>query len=55
MHHVRVCWYLDRIQGRPWHKSKPIPEPRKVYGIPTTAPNAVVEPIHPKGDAGDPE
>ena len=29
-------------------KSKPIPGPHKVYGFLTTAPNAVVEPIHPK-------
>jgi hypothetical protein len=26
----------------------PIPGPHLVYGFPTTAPNAVVEPIHPK-------
>jgi putative SOS response-associated peptidase YedK len=29
-------------------KSKPIPEPHLVYGFLTTAPNAVVEPIHSK-------
>jgi putative SOS response-associated peptidase YedK len=29
-------------------KSKPIPGPHHVYGFLTTAPNAVVEPIHPK-------
>jgi putative SOS response-associated peptidase YedK len=29
-------------------KSKPIPGPHQVYGFRTTAPNAVVEPIHPK-------
>jgi putative SOS response-associated peptidase YedK len=29
-------------------KSKPIPGPHEVYGFLTTAPNAVVEPIHPK-------
>jgi len=29
-------------------KSKPIPGPHDVYGFLTTAPNAVVEPIHPK-------
>jgi len=28
-------------------KSKPIPGPHNVYGFLTTAPNAVVEPIHP--------
>jgi putative SOS response-associated peptidase YedK len=29
-------------------KSKPIPGPHQVYGFLTTAPNAIVEPIHPK-------
>jgi hypothetical protein len=29
-------------------KSKPIPGPHLVYGFMTTAPNAIVEPIHPK-------
>jgi putative SOS response-associated peptidase YedK len=29
-------------------KSKPVPAPHLVYGFLTTAPNAVVEPIHPK-------
>ena len=29
-------------------KSKPIPGPHLVYGLLTTSPNAVVEPIHPK-------
>jgi hypothetical protein len=29
-------------------KSMPIPEPHLVYGFLTTAPNAVVQPIHPK-------
>jgi putative SOS response-associated peptidase YedK len=29
-------------------KSKPIPGPHMVYGFLTTAPNAIVEPIHPK-------
>jgi putative SOS response-associated peptidase YedK len=29
-------------------KSKPVPGPHQVYGFLTTAPNAVVEPIHPK-------
>jgi putative SOS response-associated peptidase YedK len=29
-------------------KSKPVPGPYQVYGFPTTSPNAVVEPIHPK-------
>jgi putative SOS response-associated peptidase YedK len=29
-------------------KSKPIPGPHLVYGFLTTAPNSIVEPIHPK-------
>ncbi len=29
-------------------KSKPIPGPHLVYAFLTTAPNAVIEPIHPK-------
>ena len=29
-------------------KSKPVPGPHNVYGFLTTAPNVVVEPIHPK-------
>jgi putative SOS response-associated peptidase YedK len=29
-------------------KSKPVPGPHNVYGFLTTAPNAVVEPIHPR-------
>ena len=29
-------------------KSKPIPGPHQVYGFLTSAPNAIVEPIHPK-------
>jgi putative SOS response-associated peptidase YedK len=29
-------------------KTKPIPGPHLVYGLLTTPPNAVVEPIHPK-------
>jgi len=29
-------------------KSKPIPGPHDVYGFLTTAPNAIVEPVHPK-------
>jgi SOS response associated peptidase (SRAP) len=32
-------------------KSKPIPGPHSVYGFLTTAPNAIVEPIHPKAMA----
>lgn len=34
-------------------KSKPIPGPHQVYGFLTTEANAAVNPIHPKGDAGD--
>ena len=40
--------HLDRVQGRPGTKSKPIPGLHLVYGFLTTSPNAVVEPIHPK-------
>jgi putative SOS response-associated peptidase YedK len=36
-------------------KSKPVPGPHQVYGFLTTSPNAVVEPIHPEGYAGDPD
>jgi len=35
-------------QGDRGTKSKPIPGPHPVYGFLTTAPNAVVAPIHPK-------
>jgi hypothetical protein len=38
---------LDNNGGR-GTKSKPMPGPHQVYGFLTTAPNAVVEPIHPK-------
>ena len=40
---------LDRIQGRPRHevKTDPRPSPR-LRGFLTTAPNAIVEPIHAK-------
>jgi hypothetical protein len=41
-------WHLDRVQRRWGTKSKPIPGPHLVYGFLTTAPNAVVEPIHQK-------
>jgi hypothetical protein len=44
----RVRWHLDWVQGDRGTKSKPIPGPRLVYGFLTTAPNAIVEPIHPK-------
>ena len=36
------------FKGARGTKSKPIPGPHLVYGFLTTAPNAVVEPIHPK-------
>src|SRR5450756_345723 len=40
---------LDRVFGtHRGTKSKPIPGPHLVYGFLTTAPNAIVEPIHPK-------
>jgi putative SOS response-associated peptidase YedK len=36
------------FEGDRGTKSKPIPGPHLVYGFLTTAPNAIVEPIHPK-------
>jgi putative SOS response-associated peptidase YedK len=39
------CTEFKRDRGT---KSKPIPGPHLVYGFLTTAPNAIVEPIHPK-------
>ena len=36
------------FNGERGTKSKPIPGPHLVYGFLTTAPNAIVEPIHPK-------
>lgn len=57
-----IVWFA-LAEARPWFafagiwttfngdrgtKSKPIPGPHQVYGFLTTAPNAVVEPIHPK-------
>src|SRR5450432_3037375 len=36
------------FKGDRRNKSKPVPGPHNVYGFLTTAPNAVVEPIHPK-------
>jgi putative SOS response-associated peptidase YedK len=36
------------FKGDRGRKSKPIPGPHDVYGFLTTAPNAIVEPIHPK-------
>jgi putative SOS response-associated peptidase YedK len=40
---IRTEFKGDRVT-----KSKPIPGPHNVYGFLTTAPNAIVEPIHPK-------
>jgi putative SOS response-associated peptidase YedK len=31
-----------------WKSPEPVPGPHQVYGFLTTAPNAIVEPIHPK-------
>lgn len=45
---VFLCGHLDDLQRRPRTTSKPIPGPHQVYDFLTTAPNAVVEPIHPK-------
>jgi len=36
------------FRGNRGTKSKPVPGPHLVYGFLTTAPNAIVEPIHPK-------
>lgn len=46
--HCDFRGYLDRIQERPWHQIETHPGPDLVYGFLTTAPNAVVAPIHPK-------
>ena len=50
------------LKGRHGDQVEPIPGPHLVYGLLTTAPNAIVEPIHPKAmpvilttDAGDPD
>jgi putative SOS response-associated peptidase YedK len=40
------CW--TEFKGDRATKSKPIPGPHLVYGFLKAAPNAVVEPIHPK-------
>lgn len=45
---VLLCGYLDDVQWRPRHQVEAEPGPHQVYGFLTTAPNAVVEPIHPK-------
>ena len=39
---------MDDLQRRPGDQVKPISGPHQVYGFLTTAPNAVVAPIHPK-------
>ena len=36
------------FKGDSGTKSKPIPGPHLIYGFLTTAPNAIVEPIHPR-------
>jgi putative SOS response-associated peptidase YedK len=41
-------WLWGEFKGDRGTKSKPIPCPHLVYGFLTTAPNAIVEPIHPK-------
>src|SRR6516164_11177229 len=45
---VRLRWQWTMFNGDRGTKSKPIPGPHQVYGFLTTAPNAVVAPIHPK-------
>ena len=45
---VRLRRHVDHVHGDRGTKSKPILGPHLVYGFLTTAPNAVVEPIHPK-------
>jgi putative SOS response-associated peptidase YedK len=44
----RLRWHLDGVQGRPGHEIQADPGPHLVYGFLTTAPNAIVEPIHDK-------
>jgi hypothetical protein len=43
-----LCRHLTTFNGDRGTKSKPIPGPHQVYGFLTTAPNAVVAPIHPQ-------
>jgi putative SOS response-associated peptidase YedK len=45
---MRLRRHLDRVQRRPRYKIEAHPRPALVYGFLTTAPNAIVEPIHPK-------
>ena len=44
----RPLFAFGRLKGDRGTKSKPIPGPHLVYGFLTTAPNAIVEPIHAK-------
>ncbi|MEH2561357.1 putative SOS response-associated peptidase YedK [Bradyrhizobium sp. AZCC 2289] len=39
---------MTEFKGDRGTESKPIPAPHLVYGFLTTAPNAIVEPTHPK-------
>lgn len=41
-------WYLDRVQGRAGHQVQSDPGAAPRLWFLTTAPNAVVQPIHPK-------
>jgi putative SOS response-associated peptidase YedK len=47
---VRPEWCSGRwrVQGRPRREVEAHPRPHNVYGFLTTAPNAIVGPIHPK-------
>jgi putative SOS response-associated peptidase YedK len=40
--------HLDRVQRRLWRQVEANPGPHLVYGFLTTAPNAIIEPIHSK-------
>ena len=45
---VRVRGFLDNLQRVPRDEVETIPGPHQIYGFLTSAPNALVEPIHPK-------
>lgn len=45
---IRLRRKLDRVQRRPWYLVEVRPRPHLVYAFLTTAPNAIVEPIHQK-------
>ena len=45
---VRLQRALDRVQGRPRHQIRACPRTSSDLRLSATAPNAVVEPIHPK-------